>query len=1079
MSKHFTRQEIEEIRMQLAQQGKKDTDFEETDKFVGDDFFVIVQDGVNKKISGHTFRSDYNEIAEQDHLRAMEDRQTANSDHVRAENDHSRALTDSGRASQDHNMAESDNSRALEDHRVAESDHRRAVEDHSTATNDTSRAQEDHDRAEEDNARAALDHAQAEDDHIGAYNDRQAAASDRGLADSDRMRAESDHNTATEDHLRAEQDHTTADTDHTRAESDHAAAAADHTQAATDHTTAASDHTQADNDHTRAEGDHEQATADHAVMAGYDTRLGNVEDEVTQLDQDINVHILEYTTDIETTRISLPRAKRKFGVTLIYLVPNVGIRVETFNNTVAGALNDTYFKRDIYWTIHILNKMDIFEAFAENIAFPNAGYVYHSPSNPSSNVQIISTDDYSYSAPIPVVKGDVIKVLNHGFSNNVAVITKCDEQGNLIESLVQSTDYLWLDANQDREFYYLAKESGYIIVSVRNLYTETRLAQKGHVNLSFAIADIWNTISDYNAVKESVAAIEETLDFKSPYLETLDKDEANASTYLNPNYELVLNDSGGKRWLSNPIYLHKGDSILVHSTSMSVSIAVVALATTADLTTASFQTLVRGNGESGYQDYNYTIQRSGYYVIGWAASYPDAYAKIQHIAYSNIPEYDEHFSEVDEKLAKIDDTIGVAMNVFGDVLPKNFRDKLFNSEDDVEIVCVGDSLTGMIDYCDAVEEPAHTPPGMTNKHWTYLLWDRICLNKPVCDRLDSQRSGTDVFTKTGTWEWKDFNSSSSSGLYGQYSLAANTFGSTDLNASVAFSLDLDIYEKASIVFMIFNKGCDTEVIVSEGNGKLLASLDKTNWVEANGFSVNQTFTPAAYGFRHRRIWLKRAEGASGIINITYKRKSSDTDTTHTMYCWGTERWNEATVFLTNLGRGGRDISQLGSNINDVFERKADLCILEMPLANETLVASKTLSVLKGDYLAYIDSFKTNSADFTTTELLVVLPHGRSGYYDGNIAIKMAQAGSTIDMINHLKCNAVYNYVKNLIATYDEHANCINLMEQLYNEGLNKNMTIQAWLAPSTVTIPTMTKDGIHLVTYGSRFWAKYLSAIFQ
>lgn len=368
---------------------------------------------------------------------------------------------------------------------------------------------------------------------------------------------------------------------------------------------------------------------------------------------------------------------------------------------------------------------------------------------------------------------------------------------------------------------------------------------------------------------------------------------------------------------------------------------------------------------------------------------------------------------------------------------------------------------------------------MTNKHWTYLLWDRICLNKPICDRLDSQRSDTDVFTKTGTWEWKDFNSSSSSGLYGQYSLAANTFGSTDLNAAVAFSLDLDSYEKATIVFTMFNKGCDTEVIVSEGNGKLLASLDKTSWVEANGFSVNQTFTPAAYGFRHRRIWLKRVDGVTGIVNVTYRRKSSDTDTSHTMYCWGTERWNEASVFLTNLGRGGRDISQLGSNINDIFERKADLCILEMPLANETLVASKTLSVLKGEYLAYINSFKTNSADFTTTELLVVLPHGRSGYYDGNVAIKMAQAGSTIDMINHLKCNAVYNYVKNLIVTYDEHANCINLMEQLYNEGLNKNMTIQAWLAPSTVTIPTMTKDGIHLVTYGSRFWCKYLSAIFQ
>lgn len=214
-----------------------------------------------------------------------------------ATEDHQQAGLDHQQAEYDHGEYESDHRRSGEDHEVAESDHRRAVEDHATATNDTSRAQEDHDRAEEDNARAALDHDQAEDDHIGAYNDRQAAASDRVLAYSDRMRAESDHNTATEDHTRAE-------SDHTRAEADNAQAVTDSQQAATDHQHAEADHTTAAADHTTAAEDHTQATADHAVMEGYDTRLGNVEGEVSQLGQEVDAVISqlrqEIYSDVET-----------------------------------------------------------------------------------------------------------------------------------------------------------------------------------------------------------------------------------------------------------------------------------------------------------------------------------------------------------------------------------------------------------------------------------------------------------------------------------------------------------------------------------------------------------------------------------------------------------------------------------------------------------------------------------------------------------------------------------------------------------------------------------------------------------
>ena len=123
--------------------------------------------------------------------------------------------------------------------------------------------------------------AQASSDHSRAGTDHGTAASDHTTAAADHLQAQSDHATAVVDS-------TNAGLDHTRAGEDHDVAAADHTQASSDHTQAASDHTTAAGDHTTAAADHTQAVADHAVMAGYDTRLDDVEDEVSQLGQKVD-----------------------------------------------------------------------------------------------------------------------------------------------------------------------------------------------------------------------------------------------------------------------------------------------------------------------------------------------------------------------------------------------------------------------------------------------------------------------------------------------------------------------------------------------------------------------------------------------------------------------------------------------------------------------------------------------------------------------------------------------------------------------------------------------------------------------
>lgn len=126
-------------------------------------------------------------------------------------------------------------------------------------------------------------------------SDIEAAEASRVTAEQGRVTAEQGRATAEQGRVSAESSRVTAESaretqagaDHTRAEGDHTQAGADHTQAVSDHTRAESDHSRAESDHTQAAADHTQAGSDHAVVEGYDTRLTNVEGEVSQLGQDV------------------------------------------------------------------------------------------------------------------------------------------------------------------------------------------------------------------------------------------------------------------------------------------------------------------------------------------------------------------------------------------------------------------------------------------------------------------------------------------------------------------------------------------------------------------------------------------------------------------------------------------------------------------------------------------------------------------------------------------------------------------------------------------------------------------------
>src|SRR5690606_20769481 len=112
--------------------------------------------------------------------------------------------------------------------------------------------------------------------------------------------------------------------------------------------------------------------------------------------------------------------------------------------------------------------------------------------------------------------------------------------------------------------------------------------------------------------------------------------------------------------------------------------------------------------------------------------------------------------------------------------------------------------------------------------------------------------------------------------------------------------------KCNIVYSANQDGCLAEIVITQGNGIIEASFDKQNWVEANNLEVNQNTIPIdapydedlAYHYgvaihqRHRRIWLRVKEGVTSNVNITYRRKSTDTDISRFFYIWGVEMWNQ-------------------------------------------------------------------------------------------------------------------------------------------------------------------------------------------
>ena len=440
----------------------------------------------------------------------------------------------------------------------------------------------------------------------------------------------------------------------------------------------------------------------------------------------------------------------------------------------------------------------------------------------------------------------------------------------------------------------------------------------------------------------------------------------------------------------------------------------------------------------------------------------------------------------------------LSINVFGDIISKQFKDKWFSYNKDLEILLLGDSIVGLQSTSGEIpdKESIALPPGCQYYHWTWGLYNQIVKNKPIYNRADS-----DIFTKTGTFE--KITSSGETKLdqpshFGEWSVVANTYQCNDAGASVQFEWNLGEYEKLNIIHSLNPDGANCVIQIGDGsfnyNGKVLLSIDKSEWIEANNYFVNQNSNPNSLseseceqqGFalhqRHRRIWMKRVEGTSDVLTISFKK--TDVDEDKYIYFWGTERWNGYTTIITNLGRGGRSTDLLNKNISDVIERNPDLVIHSLSLANET---KTPITTLKSQYKRFFfggeeddqewikqRSMLTKSENYTKFSYLVIMPHGRGSDFIGNTV-----APATIDNIpQYFRYKIMAKYIKDNAELY-ENVSVIELFDQILNEGKRMGMNFEQTLIGTSNHPGSFTSDGIHLNRLGSAIYVKYLSPIFD
>ena len=171
MARHFTKQEIEEIRKQLSTTAVRDLELPETLEMTDSDYVAVVQNGINKKFNWAVIShaeneriANENERVNAENARAAAEVSRSNTEETRVEAEESRVLAENARVNAEASRVDVESSRV-------NAEAARALAENARVEAETARetqAGADHTRAEGDHEVAVGDHTQAGEDHAAS-----------------------------------------------------------------------------------------------------------------------------------------------------------------------------------------------------------------------------------------------------------------------------------------------------------------------------------------------------------------------------------------------------------------------------------------------------------------------------------------------------------------------------------------------------------------------------------------------------------------------------------------------------------------------------------------------------------------------------------------------------------------------------------------------------------------------------------------------------------------------------------------------------------------------------------------------
>lgn len=432
----------------------------------------------------------------------------------------------------------------------------------------------------------------------------------------------------------------------------------------------------------------------------------------------------------------------------------------------------------------------------------------------------------------------------------------------------------------------------------------------------------------------------------------------------------------------------------------------------------------------------------------------------------------------------------------------SFKTKLLQKDEDIEILMLGDSFFEGMFWLPQNSNPENLPPQMSRKHTTYYLWERIVKNKPVYDRYDST---VNSFTESGVFAQSGAGVAGSTNIF---STVNNEWWnmaklvnedwvrySNTANAYVEFNWDLDSFEKLLFSYCKSAGNADNSFTGTD-QVTITCPLNKveyfngTNWVEANGITYSQTMsqdaqeTGNAWNQIDLKLKFRKKDGATGVVTMRHQNTGSNNGY---FFYWGTARWNGASVFITNIARGGRDCRGLQYHIkNDIQDRNVDLVLFELPLTNEWGGPTQNTEAYDLDGIQHILydgatdwrdglSLQELSNNFTDFEVLCVIPHIGSRFIDST------NKNDFIPMRKLKTSHAVWQRSKSIVELGAlKYVDLDNVMiAEAKKRGWNLYDGFNAKNPNPATNNNSFCYDDVHPNLLCCMTWARYLAPIFE